>query len=49
MAKATMQTLAQGYRGVSLLIGLNWDRLLSVVTIVGALWAGAFIGSLTGF
>ncbi|SLN15463.1 hypothetical protein [Roseisalinus antarcticus] len=43
-----MQTLNQGYRGVSLLIGLNWDRLLYLVTIAGALWAGAMIGSLSG-
>jgi len=43
-----MQTLAQGYRGVSLLIGLNWDRLLYLATIAGALWAGAFVGSIAG-
>ena len=43
-----MQTLNEGYRGVSLLIGLNWDRLLYVATIAGALWAGAFIGSVAG-
>lgn len=43
-----MQTLTEGYKGVSLLIGLNWDRLLYVATIGGALWAGAFLGSVAG-
>jgi hypothetical protein len=41
-----MQTISSGYRGLSFLIGLNWDRLLYGMTIVGALWVGAFIGSL---
>ena len=41
-----MQTIAAGYRGVSLLIGLNWDRLLYLATIAGALALGAWIGSL---
>jgi hypothetical protein len=41
-----MQTIASGYRGLSFLIGLNWDRLLYGATIVFALWAGAFLGSL---
>ena len=43
-----MQTLTEGYKGVSLLIGLNWDRLLYIATIAGALWAGAFLGSIAG-
>lgn len=41
-----MQTIASGYRGLSLLIDINWDRLLYLATIVGALWAGAFFGSM---
>lgn len=41
-----MQTLAQGFRGVSLLLDLNWDRLLYVATLCGALWGGAFLGSM---
>ncbi len=41
-----MQTLAQGYRGFSLLLDLNWDRLLYVATLCGALWAGAYLGTL---
>ncbi|WP_301457556.1 hypothetical protein [Pseudorhodobacter sp.] len=33
-----------GYKGVSLLINLNWDRIFSVGTIVVGLLAGAFLG-----
>jgi hypothetical protein len=41
-----MKTIVAGYRGLSLLMDLNWDRLLYLATIAGALLAGAFIGSL---
>ena len=41
-----MQAIQSSYRGLSLLMDLNWDRLLYVATIVAALTAGAFIGSL---
>jgi hypothetical protein len=41
-----MQTLENGYRGLSLLMELNWDRILYLMTILAALWIGAFIGSL---
>lgn len=41
-----MQTLQNSYRGMRLLVNLNWDRLLYICTIVFALWFGAFIGSL---
>jgi len=41
-----MQTMVAGYRGLSLLVDLNWDRLLYLATIIGALMIGAFIGSL---
>ena len=44
----SIETLQSGYRGVSLLIGLNWDRLIYLFTIAAALWAGAMIGSLAG-
>jgi len=45
-----MQTLQSGYRGLSLLVNLNWDRLFSFGTIVVGLLAGAFLGSvLTSF
>lgn len=41
-----MQTIQEGYRGLSLLMSLNWDRALYVCTIVFALMFGAFLGSL---
>jgi hypothetical protein len=40
-----MQTVMNGYRGLSLLIGLNWDRVFFVGTILVGLLAGAFLGS----
>ncbi|MGB3278977.1 MAG: hypothetical protein WBA92_07275 [Pseudorhodobacter sp.] len=39
-----MQTVMNGYQGFSLLLGLNWDRLFSVGTIIAGLMAGAFLG-----
>jgi len=41
-----MQTITSGYRGLSLLVNLNWDRLFYFATIFAALSAGAFLGSL---
>ena len=41
-----MDTIATGYRGISLLMRINWDRLLYGATIVAALWAGAYVGSM---
>lgn len=41
-----MQSIQNGYVGLSLLFNLNWDRLLYVATIGFALLAGAFVGSL---
>lgn len=41
-----MHTLQNGYRGLSLLFDLNWDRLLYVATILAALMVGAFVGTL---
>lgn len=41
-----MQTIASGYRGLSLLVDLNWDRLFYLAMIFGALMGGAFLGSL---
>ncbi|MDP4032603.1 MAG: hypothetical protein Q8P60_07125 [Pseudorhodobacter sp.] len=40
-----MQTVMDGYRGLSLLVGLNWDRVFMLGTIVVGLLAGAFLGS----
>jgi len=41
-----MEQIQQGYRGLSLLWQINWDRLLYVGTIALALSAGAWIGTL---
>lgn len=41
-----MQQLVSGYRGISLLVNVNWDRILYLTTIAVALLAGAFVGSL---
>jgi hypothetical protein len=40
-----MQTIASGYRSLSLLINLNWDHIFSLGTIIVGLLAGAFLGS----
>lgn len=40
-----MQTVIKGYRGLSFLVGLNWDWLFSFGTIVVGLLAGAFLGT----
>lgn len=39
-----MQAVMNGYKGVSLLFWLNFDRLFTVGTIVVGLLAGAFLG-----
>ena len=36
-----MQTIRSGYQGLSLLVDLNWDRLLYLATLVGALMAAS--------
>ena len=41
-----MQTIQNSYRGLSLLVDINWDRLLYVATIAAALLLGAYFGSL---
>ncbi len=41
-----MQAIQNSYRGLSLLVDINWDRILYPATIAFALSAGAFIGSL---
>lgn len=41
-----MQTFKHGYRGLSLLVDLNWDRVLYIGTLALALSVGAYIGSL---
>ncbi|HMO06652.1 MAG TPA: hypothetical protein PKD10_03255 [Paracoccaceae bacterium] len=39
-----MQTVMDGYRGLSLIVKLNWDRIFTLGTIVAGLLAGAFLG-----
>jgi len=41
-----MQHIIGGYRGLSLLLDLNWDRLLYLCTIAAALCMGAYLGSM---
>lgn len=41
-----MHTLQHSYRGFSLMMALNSDRLLYLATIIFALTAGAWLGSL---
>lgn len=41
-----MQAIQSSYRGLGLLLDLNWDLVLYVATIAVALAAGAFVGSL---
>lgn len=41
-----MQTIKTSYRGLILLVDLNWDRGLYLGALAFALGAGAFIGSL---
>ena len=40
-----MHLVMDGYRGLSLLVWLNWDRFFTLGTIVVGLLAGAFLGS----
>lgn len=40
-----MQTVIQGYQGLSLLMRLNFDRLFTLGTIALGLLAGAFLGT----
>lgn len=41
-----MQTLRDGYRGLSLVMMLNWDRILFLTTLTLALLLGAWLGGL---
>ncbi|MHA7876228.1 MULTISPECIES: hypothetical protein [unclassified Roseivivax] len=41
-----MQAIHDGYRGLGLILNLNWDRILYVLTIVVALGFGTLLGSL---
>ncbi|GIT85887.1 MULTISPECIES: hypothetical protein [Roseobacter] len=41
-----MQSLQRGYRGLSLLCDLNWDRVLYVSTVTLSLGIGAWLTTL---
>lgn len=41
-----MQTINAGYRGLSLLLDLNWDKLFYLGTLVVALLSGGLLGTL---
>ncbi|GAA6165122.1 hypothetical protein NBRC116590_28260 [Pelagimonas sp. KU-00592-HH] len=41
-----MQTIAQGYRALGLLIDINWDRMLFPFAILAGLMVAAYLGSL---
>jgi len=41
-----MQHIEAGARSISLLVDLNFDRLIYVGTLAAALMVGAFIGTL---
>lgn len=41
-----MHTIEQGYKAISLLIDINWDRLLFPSAILAGLMLAAYIGSL---
>jgi hypothetical protein len=45
MEAGQMQTIFHKTQGLSLLMGLNWDRILYVATVCVALAAGAFVGT----
>lgn len=41
-----MQMVMQGYRGLSILVWLNADRLFMLGVVVAALLAGTYLGTL---
>lgn len=43
-----MQMMQNGYKGLSLLMDLNWDRALYIGTIGLSLGAGAYLAMLFG-
>ncbi len=42
-----MHTIQSSYRGIALLLDVNWDRLLYPATIAVALSVGAYLGALS--
>lgn len=43
-----MRAIEQGYRSVSLIMMLGWDRALFMGGLAGALWLGAQLGTFAG-
>lgn len=41
-----MQTINRGYRGVSVLVKLNIDRMMFTGALVLALYVGAYVGTM---
>lgn len=41
-----MQTLAEGYKGLSVFVRLNTDRLIYTGSLIAALYAGTYVGML---
>ncbi len=39
-----MQAIENGYRGLSLLVDLNWDRVFYISAITAALVLGMYLG-----
>jgi hypothetical protein len=40
-----MQTVSKGYRGLSVIMVVNSDRILTIGTMLMGLLAGAFLGT----
>lgn len=38
-----MQTLSDGYKGLSFLVSLNGDRLMMIGTMIAALYIGSYL------
>lgn len=38
-----MQTIAQGYKSMKVLVTINLDRVLTTATVIGALYFSAYI------
>lgn len=41
-----MQAVEKRYRGLTLLVDINWDRLLYLAMLAASLLVGAYFGSL---
>lgn len=40
-----MERVLDSYKGLSLLVNINWDRIFTFGTVIVGLLAGAFLGS----